>query len=246
MKLRSLLLAAFTSLFVASFAQDITVNGTVYDKDSITPMQFAYVVNKNSTNGMVADAQGKFNLKIRLGDTLSFSYVGYTVTKVFTHKLKDSVKNSTLKINVLLKPKAKELNTVTVTTYGFSKEQKESYKRKIDAYKREASTPFVMNNTGAGLNIDALYYLWSKKGKQLQKLSLLYDQLLIDEIKEVRLNPERVRSITGNDTLDVKEFLNYCFLPDQFVVSASDYELYILVVKYYQEYTARKRKSDTE
>lgn len=206
-------------------------------------MQFAYVVNKNSSTGLVADEKGSFSLKIHLGDTLAFSYVGHFVTKIHTHSLKDSVKNSVLIIRVILRPKAKELKPVIVTPHAFSKEQKETYQRKIDAYRKTLSSPFVNGSTGAGLSIDAIYYTFSKKGKQLQKLEFLYEQLLIDEIKDSRLSPERVRFITKNDTLDVKDFLNYCFLPDQFVVSASDYELFLSVSKYYKQYMEdRKRK----
>lgn len=182
---------------------------------------------------MVADAKGAFSFRIHIGDTLAFSYVGYFVTKVYTHTLKDSVKNSTLIVRVSLKPKVKELSTVVVTPHAFSKEQKETYKRKIDEYHRGLSIASP---------IDALYYTFSKKGKQLKELSLLYDQLLINELKESRLSPERIRSITGNDTLNVQEFLNYCFLPDQFVVSASDYELFLSINKYYKSYMEEKRK----
>ncbi len=218
-----------------AFSQDITVKGIVYDKDSISPMQFAYVVNKNSTTGIVADVNGNFSLKIRSGDTLAFSYVGYHVTKVYTHQLKDSIKNSVLKLKVYLKLKAKELSSVVITPHAFSKEQKETYKRKIDEYHRGIESPLASP-------ISALYYTFSRKGRELKELSLLYDQLLIDEIKESRLSPERVRNITGNDTLNVRDFLNYCFLPDQFVVSASDYELFLSVNKYYKLYLEAVRR----
>ncbi len=192
-------------------------------------MQYAYVINKNTTTGIVANEEGKFTLKIQPGDTLTFSYLGYFVTKVYTHTLKDSVKNAALNIKVYLKSKAKELNPVIVRPNSFSKESKEMYKRKIDEYHRGIASPLASP-------IDALYYTFSKKGKELKKLSFLYDQLLIDEIIEARLNPELVRVITGNDTLDVPTFLNYCYLPNQFVVSASDYELFYSIKKYYLNY----------
>lgn len=224
------------AFFMPLLSQEITVKGVVFDKDSITPMQFAYVVNKNITSGLVADEKGRFTIRVHVGDTLSFSYVGYFVTKVHTHLLKDSVKNSILTIQAYLKPKARELSPVIVTPRTFSKEQKEAYKRKTDEYRMGISNPLASP-------IDALYYTFSKKGKELQKLSFLYDRLLIDEIKDARLNPERVRNLTGNDTLDVPQFLNHCFLPDQFVVSASDYDLFLSVSKYYKQYMEdRKRK----
>jgi hypothetical protein len=208
----------------------------VFDKDSVMPMQFAYVVNKNLSTGLVTDEQGSFTTRIRVGDTLCFSYLGYAVTKVFTHLLKDSVRNSFLYIRVYLKSKNNELKTVTITPHAFSKEQKEMYRRKVDEYRQGISSPLASP-------ISALYYTFSKKGKELKKLSFLYDQLLTDEIIEARLSPERIRNITGNDTLDVPAFLGYCYLPDQFVLSASDYDLFYAIKKYYKQYIEERKRT---
>ena len=211
------------------------MKGIIFDKDSITPMAFAYAVNKNSTIGTVTDDAGKFSFHIHLGDTLAFSYLGYSVKKIFTHTLKDSVRNTTLSIKIYLKPKANELKDVVIASHSFSKEIKETYQNKIDEYYRGISSPLTSP-------ISAMYYAWSKKGKELEKLSVLYQQLLIDEVKEKRISAEKLRAITGNDTIDVKDFLNYCYMPDQFVVSASDYDLYIAVKRYYRDYMEMKRR----
>ena len=191
----------------------------------------------------MTDEKGNFAMRIHLGDTLCFSYLGYSLTKVFTHLLKDSVENNSLLIKVFLKQKTNDLKTVVVTNNAFTKEQKGFYSRKVDEYKRTVASLVSIGPMGGGLNIDALYYTFSKKGKELKKLSFLYDQLLINEIKERRLSPERVRSITGNDTLDVPAFLNHCYLPDQFVVSASDYNLFFAINRYYKEYIEGRKKN---
>lgn len=198
-------------------------------------MPYAYAVNKNSGTGTVTDDGGKFSLHMRMGDTLAFSYVGYSVKKVFTHILKDSVKNGNLSVKVFLKSKTNELKTIVISPSGFSKEIKQTYAEKIGEYKRGISSPLANP-------IDAMYYAWSKKGHELQKLSVLYEQLLIDEIKEARLSPEKVRAITGNDTIDVKDFLNYCFLPEQFILSSSDYDLFFAVKRYYKGYMEIRRR----
>lgn len=237
---RSALITFIIALFFASaflpaeaFAQagseEITVKGIVLDKDSITPMSFAYVVNKNSSVGTLSDEKGDFSIRIKMGDTLSFSYLGYGITKLFTHLLKDSVKSALLNVKVFLKPKASELKPIIIATHSFTKEEKEYYERKVDEYNRGISSPLASP-------ITAMYYAWSKKGKELQKLSVLYQQLLIDEVKEHRLSGEKIRALTGNDTLDIKEFMNYCYLPGQFVVSASDYDLFLAVNRYYKQY----------
>lgn len=192
-------------------------------------MPFAYVVNKNAGVGTLTDDGGKFFIKIKPGDTLSFSYVGYGVTKLFTHELKDSVKNNTLIIKVSLKPKIQELSPFVIATHSFSIERKESYERKINEYKRGISSPLASP-------ISAMYYAWSKKGNELQKLSALYQNLIIEEIKEQRLSAEKIRVMTGNDTLNVKDFLIQCFLPNQFITTSSDYELFFAVKQCYKQY----------
>ena len=236
---RSFAVAVLVALYISSFlsaeayaqvdSQNITVSGIVFDKDSITPMPFAYAVNKNSSTGTLTDEKGKFSLMIHPGDTLSFSYLGYSVTNIYTQTLKDSVRNSSLRVKVILKPRTTELRSVIIATHSFTKEEKEYYAQKIGEYERGISSPLASP-------ISAMYYSWSKKGKELQKLSVLYQQLLVDEVKESRLSAEKIRAITGDEKLDVKDFLNNCYLPEQFIVSASDYDLFLAVKRYYREY----------
>ena len=197
-------------------------------------MAFAYVVNKNSSSGTLSDEMGKFLIRINLGDTLVFSYLGYSVTKFYTRFLQDSVKNASLNVKVFLKLKATELSAVTISPHTFTKETKEFYLRRIDEYKRGIAYPLASP-------ISALYYTFSKKGKELKKLSVLYQQLMIDEIKEHRLSDEKIRALTGNDMLDVQAFRNYCYLPDQFIISASDYDLFFAVHRCYKQYLEMKR-----
>lgn len=224
-------------VFVAcsALAQQITVKGTVYDKDSISPMTYAYAVNKNTSTGTITDEGGKFSLQIHLGDTLAFSYLGYSVTKFFTHLMKDSVKNSALNLKIYLKQKVTELKPILIATHAISKEAKELYEGRIGEYQRGIESPLASPISG-------LYYTFSKRGKQLQKLSVLYQQLLIEEMKEQRISSEKIRAITGNDTLDTKDFLNNCFLPDQFILSSSDYELLVAVKNCYRNYMELHRK----
>lgn len=222
-------ITVLVAIVSATFSQEVIVRGIVFDRDSVTSMSYAYVVNRNTTTGTLTDEKGKFSIHIKLGDTLSFSYLGYGVTKLFTNALQDSLRNSSVNVKIFLKPKVNELKQVTVATHSFTKEEKEYYARKIDEYNRGIEMPLADP-------ITAMYYAWSKKGKELQKLSVLYEQLLIDEVKEHRLSDQKIRELTKNDTMNVRTFLNSCFLPDQFIVNASDYELYSVVNRYYKEY----------
>lgn len=206
------------------------MRGTIFEKDSITPMPFSYVVNNRSSSGTLSDEKGNFAIKANIGDSLSFSHLGYSITKFFTHLLRDSIKNNSVYVKIILKPKAKELAPVIISSHSFSKEEKEYYERKVNEYERGLDSPLASP-------ITAMYYAWSKKGNELKKLSAAYYQLLKDEVRERRLSDEKIRVLTGNDTLNVQSFTNYCFLPDQFVVSASDYDLFLAVKRCYKQYS---------
>lgn len=237
MALRNFILLIILLISVNGFAQILTVRGTIFERDSITPIPFAYVVNNRSSSGTLSDEKGNFVIKVNTGDSLSFSHLGYNIIKLFTHLLKDSIKNNSVYVKIILKPKAKELQPVIISSNSFSKEEKEFYEQKVNEYERGISSPLASP-------ITAMYYAWSKKGNELKKLSAAYYQLLIDEVREHRLSDEKIRTLTGNDTLNVPAFTTYCFLPDQFVVSASDYDLFLVIKRCYKQYSEiyRNRK----
>lgn len=134
-----------------------------------------------------------------------------------------------MQVNIFLKPKATALRPVIITTNEFTKDEKEFYQRKIDEY-------YTMTEHPLQSPVSAMYYAFSKEGKQLQKLTALYEQLLTDEIREHRLSDERIRTLVVNDTLNVSAFFNYCKISDALVLNANDYDLYAEVNMCYKEY----------
>lgn len=56
------------------FSQDFLLSGIV--KDSIGPIPYATILNKTAKTVILADLDGKFSLKTKIGDTLSISYLG--------------------------------------------------------------------------------------------------------------------------------------------------------------------------
>ena len=57
----------------ATFQQ--TLSGTIEDEDGV-PLSGASVMVKGTTNGVVADFDGKFNIEVAPGSILVVSYVG--------------------------------------------------------------------------------------------------------------------------------------------------------------------------
>lgn len=110
MLLKSFLLVGAIMCFGLAKAQ--TVSGNVSDDNG--PLLGASVVVKGTANGTTADFDGNFTIQAGSGDTLVFSYVGYTAQEV-------AVGNQTT-INVVLVAN-NELDEVIVTGYGGQKEK---------------------------------------------------------------------------------------------------------------------------
>lgn len=90
----------------------ITVSGTVSDEEGI-PIPGANVIEKGTTNGVVADFDGNFSIEVESQSTLVFSSIGYgTVEKAV---------NGQTTINVTIAEEASQLDEVVVVGYGTQK-----------------------------------------------------------------------------------------------------------------------------
>ncbi len=110
-RILTLLLALVVQI---SFAQEKIVSGTVSDNSGALPG--VSILIKGTTTGTETDFNGKYSLKAKTGDVLSFSYLGYkTVEKTI---------GSSSTINVTMEEDANILDEVVVTALGISKEKK--------------------------------------------------------------------------------------------------------------------------
>ena len=81
--MKRLLILFFSVLAtVATFAQSVAVSGTVIDADSKEPLIGVSILEAGTTNGMITDLDGFFELTVGSGATLQFSYVGYQTQEI--------------------------------------------------------------------------------------------------------------------------------------------------------------------
>ena len=97
-----------------SFAQQLTVTGTVSD-DSGMPLIGATVAIAGTSTGTTSDFDGNYSIKANQGDVLSVSYVGYSSQDI-------TVGTSTT-VNVTLAPD-NSLEEVVVTALGIKRDEK--------------------------------------------------------------------------------------------------------------------------
>lgn len=87
----------------------IKVSGSIVDEKG-EPVIGASVIEEGTSNGTVADLEGKFNLTLSPNATLQVSYLGYNTQKI-------QVKGKTL-FSITMKEDSKSLDEVVVVGYG--------------------------------------------------------------------------------------------------------------------------------
>ncbi|MGB5190662.1 SusC/RagA family TonB-linked outer membrane protein, partial [Robiginitalea sp.] len=114
MKLRiSFILASFLLFSIGLNAQDrVVVSGTVTDASNI-PIPGATVIVVNTTRGTSADFDGNYTIEVAPGETLRFSYVGFTTQSV--------VISDQRTLNIALQEDTAQLDEVVVIGYGTRK-----------------------------------------------------------------------------------------------------------------------------
>ncbi len=108
----------FIALVLAMFSSVVSaqrISGTVLDADTDEVLVGASISVQNAGRGAVSDASGKFSIDARSGDQLTVSYVGYE-TLLLTI-------GAETQLSLRLKPQ-NQLNEVTVTALGISREKK--------------------------------------------------------------------------------------------------------------------------
>ena len=97
-----------------AFAQ-IKVSGVVTSQKDNSPMIGVSVFVQGTTTGVQTDLDGKYSIDVKKGETLIFSFIGYTQKQVI---VEDS------QVNVSLSESEEVLGDVVVTALGIKKSQK--------------------------------------------------------------------------------------------------------------------------
>ncbi|MFK7058867.1 SusC/RagA family TonB-linked outer membrane protein [Flavobacterium oreochromis] len=134
-----------------SFAQEKIVTGIVSDVNG--PLPGANVVVKGTTRGVQTSFDGKYSIKTKEGETLSYSFLGMKETTKI-------VGNSNI-INITLKDDSKVLGEVVVTAQGIKKEKKalgyavSEVKAKDLEQRPDGDIARVLTGKASGVNIIA-------------------------------------------------------------------------------------------
>ena len=118
-----------------SFAQGKVITGVVTDAGNGEPLPGVNILVKGTNNGTTTDFDGKYSIKANLGETLVFSFVGYTTV--------EKTVGSSSVINVQMKESGEKLETVVINALGV--EVKKATEKGISTSKVKAK---VLETTG--------------------------------------------------------------------------------------------------
>lgn len=209
-----LLPACFTNLYGQNLIGKIT------EPDSLRSVPFAFVVNKRTGNGCVADAEGKFSITALPSDSLLFSALGFLPRKM---KASEAANRC-----IRLFPSVTALPDVVISSQRMSANERRYIERFINVPKPDFSSP-----------VSALYEQFSREGKAREKLRQLYEKKLYVEDFRERCTPFfRTKKINLVD-FDVEAFCLYCKLTHDFIKNSDNYNFYFTISRCFDSYTGK-------
>lgn len=217
------------------YAQEKTVQGIVFDRDSKQRLSRVYIYNTSTSKGFYNNSKGEFTTTASPGDVLLAALQGYRVDTVTV--------GSQNTILFYLKRTSIQLKEVRIQdSLKNPKEQlKETQKEYKDAYtKGDVKDVFTSGGSnsagGAGLSITTLYNLLSKEGRNARQLQKIIERDYKEAMISYRYNPGLVSQVTGLKGDKLTDFMDQYRPGYNFVIEASDYQLIAFIKTSYQRY----------
>ena len=206
----------------ATHAQTKPVQGFVIDRESNLRLAKVYIYNSHTDDGLYNNLKGEFSTQASVGDTLFAVLQGYAIDTM-VYKGQNSV-------YFKLRPLVIQLKEVSIV--GSSLTPKERFEKTKREYKyatdRGSSKDLLsIGPTGAGLGIDAIYNLLSRRGRNARHLQGILEKDYKEQIIDFRFKPEYVKQVLGFSDYELTDFMQQYRPSYDFVLAASDYAFII-------------------
>ncbi len=228
----------FFLLSFSTLAQKSYVLGKAIDKVTKKGIPSATVVNKNTKQITRTSENGNFLVRASKGDSIKISSIGYKNAVIewdgsTTEPVLEMKQESIILQEVVVRDKRmeqikKQIDELLATPEASTKLKWKDISNLINT---NTSTPGAI-----GISIDGLYELFSKEGKSRRKLAAMKQEDLRKLLVEYRYNTEYISFITKLKGQELKNFMKFCNLPENFVLSANDYDLTFEVYRCLEEF----------
>ena len=251
--MRKFLVPLFLFMSLVSFAQESEViSGKVMNAANDVPIENAHIVNLNQVQGAVSNANGEFEIRAAVNDTLYFSYLGFKsirvrVTGDWLKYGEVTVKMTELGIaleEVVVRPLQLtgylEIDAKNIPIY-------ENYRYSISGldtgYEGGENSPNAVSRVlGSIFNpADALYNLFGKKPKSMRKLREMKEDDEIRNLLQSKFDRQTLMALLQVDKMDIDEILRRCNYSSDFIRTANDLQILDAMSGCYEEYKVLNR-----
>jgi len=213
------------------FAQ-VDIRGTVYDQTQRFALPSVSVVSGGG-GGTMTDSAGRYHIRVSLGDSIQFSYLGRMTTKFAVREIPVGVP-----FDMSLAVAVDSLPTVLVRSPDYrrdSLENRREYQKVFDyepGYVKNLKSG-NMRRAGFGVGLDLDMLLDPKANRRMLALQKRLEWEEQDKYVDHRWNRAMVRRVTGLEPPKLDSFMRQYRPSYEFIKSCeTDYEFY----KYIQEW----------
>jgi hypothetical protein len=220
----------------------LRVEGKIMDQRQQI-VSYAHILNKERQLGVVGGYDGYFSIGAYPGDTLVISAVSYH-NKILI--VPDSIKAASLPYLFIMEQDTLMLPEKIIypwpSTYAefrkdFLAKEIEDPLENLDLHIPSSQELKALGGSYAITLPGPFSILYSKFSKEAKTRKMMA-RLNLTEKVELRYNADIISKLTGmKDKEEIRRFMDYCRLQDQFILNATDYELYAAIMDCYKSFS---------
>ena len=228
-----LLLIFLSQPVTAQQSETVKITGTIVSKDKL-PLVAVVIVNKRTSIGIGADVSGSFSIQALRTDTILVSAYGHHVEKIC---VKDSAYKPEYKIKVMLGQLSVQLQTVNVEApKTFTQVKKEIDQLGVkDPRLTESKVSDALQSP-----ITFLYERFSKFGQSKHLVAEMENEDRKQEVLKSLFKIYIKNDIIDLDEAEFDRFIKYCNLSEEFIKTATEYELVTAIQQKYEKFAVGK------
>lgn len=225
------------------------IKGYVLEGSTKDSLKGAHVLNLNQVKGKITNEKGFFEVPVKTGDTLMFSYMGYQSVKL---KISNDLMNAQ-ELTISLYEKEQAIEEVVVRSHNLigvlevdvRNMPKNKYNRiHIDGlqqtYEVGKPVPKTYNSIfHAVFNpLDFLYNQFGKKPKILRKLKKLKSKNDMRKLMSDKFDREVIQEYLKITSEQLENLLDKCDYSEYFIKMASDLQIVEAILDCYENQKA--------
>jgi len=218
-------------------------------------IEFSHVINLTRRFGVVSDRSGRFIMPVKHGDSLMITHVSHIVRFVMIDQEHLDTEGP---YEIIMLPRVFELRELVVRPLPRTKLEFRQEFVNISLPPPPDSVQLRMPHIstmvysgpeqGFGLVMkgpfQTFYDLFSREARQIKKLERELNAIEIQQEIEKRYNHDLVFRLTGIQEHEQREeLMQFCGIPVDFILNATDYDLCIAILRCYESFRERLRRS---